>query len=127
MTKYINVLGNMKYNFLLVLFVLTCNILSRAKLQDDSNNYTNGVDDIKRQLEEVFDNVKTMIKMGNKGDALDLLQANCEVVKEQLKAGFKGIEQAALLDVLALGYMGIGEFKIAERLLQLVIGLTLHI
>lgn len=103
MTKYINVLGNMKYNFLLVLFVLTCNILSRAKLQDDSNNYTNGVDDIKRQLEEVFDNVKTMIKMGNKGDALDLLQANCEVVKEQLKAGFKGIEQAALLDVLALG------------------------
>lgn len=127
MTKYINVFGNMKYNFLLVLFVLTCNILSRAKLQDDSNNYTNGVDDIKRQLEEVFDNVKTMIKMGNKGDALDLLQANCEVVKEQLKAGFKGIEQAALLDVLALGYMGIGEFKIAERLLQLVIGLTLHI
>lgn len=103
MTKYINVFGNMKYNFLLVLFVLTCNILSRAKLQDDSNNYTNGVDDIKRQLEEVFDNVKTMIKMGNKGDALDLLQANCEVVKEQLKAGFKGIEQAALLDVLALG------------------------
>lgn len=127
MTKYINVFGNMKYNFLLVLFVLTCNILSRAKSQDDSNNYTNGVDDIKRQLEEVFDNVKTMIKMGNKGDALDLLQANCEVVKEQLKAGFKGIEQAALLDVLALGYMGIGEFKIAERLLQLVIGLTLHI
>ncbi|KAM0939526.1 putative tetratricopeptide-like helical domain superfamily [Dioscorea sansibarensis] len=92
----------------------------RVKLQDDSNNCTDGMGDIKRQLEELFDNVKTMIKMGNKDDALDLLQANCEVVKEQLNAGFKGIEQAAVLDVLALGYMGVGEFKFAERLLQLL-------
>ncbi|KAF5962037.1 hypothetical protein HYC85_003246 [Camellia sinensis] len=33
-----------------------------------------------------------MIKMGNENDALDLLQANYEAVKEQMDAGARGIE-----------------------------------
>ncbi|KAJ0981366.1 hypothetical protein J5N97_009621 [Dioscorea zingiberensis] len=100
----------------------------RVKSQDDSNNYVDAMGDIKRQLEELFDNVKTMIKKGNKDDALDLLLANYEMVKEQLNNGLKGIEQAAILDVLALGYMGVGDIKIAEHLLKLLneIVSTLH-
>ncbi|MCI65290.1 kinesin light chain, partial [Trifolium medium] len=52
-----------------------------------------------------------MIKMGKKNDAIDLLNANYEMVKERLNAGTKGIEEAAILDVLALGYMAVGDLK----------------
>uniref|UniRef100_A0A7N2MFF5 Uncharacterized protein n=1 Tax=Quercus lobata TaxID=97700 RepID=A0A7N2MFF5_QUELO len=52
-----------------------------------------------------------MIMKGNKSNAIDLLKANYEAVKEQMNAGTKGIEEAALLDVIALGYMAVGDSK----------------
>ncbi|PWA93332.1 tetratricopeptide repeat (TPR)-like superfamily protein [Artemisia annua] len=56
--------------------------------------------------------------MGNKGDAIDLLEANYEAVREQMVAGGKGVEEAATLDVIALGYMAIGDFKMVESVLN---------
>ncbi|PWA51438.1 tetratricopeptide repeat (TPR)-like superfamily protein [Artemisia annua] len=75
-------------------------------------------DDFEKNLEELFSEIKSMIQMGNKGDAIDLLEANYEAVREQMVAGGKGVEEAATLDVIALGYMAIGDFKMVESVLN---------
>ncbi|BAT78852.1 uncharacterized protein HKW66_Vig0104850 [Vigna angularis] len=75
---------------------------------------------LERELEELFDEVKRMIRMGNKSDAIDLLTANYEAVKESLNAGTKGIEEAAILDVIALGYMAVGDLKFVGSLLDMM-------
>ena len=77
--------------------------------------------DLELMLQELFDEIKSMIMMGNNNDALDLLEANYESVKQQIDAGDKGIEQAAILDVIALGYVAMGDLKMVEFLLNLVI------
>lgn len=71
-------------------------------------------------MEELFGEVKKMIKMGKKNDAIDLLNANYEMVKERLSVGTKGIEEAAILDILALGYIAVGDLKFVAYLLNLV-------
>ncbi|KAF8379741.1 hypothetical protein HHK36_029189 [Tetracentron sinense] len=97
------------------------NSLQRSKtVLDCSSNSVDGVNDFERQLQELFIEVKTMIKMGNKDGAIDLLQANYEAVKEQIDAGAKGMEQAAILDIVALGYMSIGDFDFVEFLLDML-------
>ena len=85
-----------------------------------SANPSGDVNDFERQLQELFDAVKTMIRMGNKKDAVDLLQANYEAVKEQIDAGVKGMEQAAILDIIVLGYMLVGDSKLVRSLLDMV-------
>ncbi|KAJ0653471.1 putative tetratricopeptide-like helical domain superfamily, malT-like TPR region [Helianthus annuus] len=75
-------------------------------------------DDLEMKLEELFSEIKSLIKMGNKDDALDLLEANYEAVKEQMIAGDKTIQEAAVLDVIALGYMAIGDFKMVKSILN---------
>lgn len=84
------------------------------------SNASDGMNDLERQLQELYDEVKAMILMGNKDDAVDLLQANYGVVKEQINAGSKGIEEAATLDVIALGYMAIGDLESVGPILNLV-------
>lgn len=79
---------------------------------------SNGMTDYEVQLQELFEEVKTMIVMGNKEEAIDLLEANYEAVKEQMDAGAKGMEEAALLDIIALGYTAIGNLKVAGSLLD---------
>ncbi|KAL3630712.1 hypothetical protein CASFOL_023696 [Castilleja foliolosa] len=84
--------------------------------------------DLERQLQELFDEVKNMIKLGKEDDAVDLLQANYEGVMEQLDSGARGIEEAAALDVIALGYMALGDLRTVESLMdalyKIVIGLN---
>lgn len=75
-------------------------------------------DDFETNLEELFSEIKSMISIGNKSDALDLLEANYEAVREQIVAGRKTIEEAAILDVIALGYMAIGDFKMVDFILN---------
>lgn len=76
--------------------------------------------DLEIMLQELFDEVKSMIRTGNNSDALDLLEANYEAVKQQIDDGHKGIEQAAILDVIALGYVAIGDLKRVGFLLNLL-------
>ncbi|WCJ28958.1 Tetratricopeptide repeat (TPR)-like superfamily protein [Euphorbia peplus] len=85
-----------------------------------SENPSDGLNGLEGELQEFFDEVKTMFMAGNKDDAMDLLQANYEVVKEQINAGSRGIQEAATLDVIALGYMGVGELKYVEPILNLL-------
>lgn len=80
-----------------------------------------------KQLQELFDEVKRLIMTGNKSDAIDLLKANYEAVKEQMNAGSKGIEEAALLDIIALGYMAVGDLKFVDSLLAMVMAFSVSI
>ncbi|KAA3454876.1 nephrocystin-3 isoform X2 [Gossypium australe] len=89
-------------------------------LFDKASDSSDGMSDFERQLQELFNEVKTLITMGNEKDAVDLLQANYEAVKEQMNDGSKGIEEAAILDVIALGYMAVGEFKSVRSLLDAI-------
>lgn len=92
----------------------------------NSASYTfHRISNFEKELEELFSEVKRMIKMGKKNDAIDLLNANYEMVKEQLNTGTKGIEEASLLDILALGYMAVGDLKFVAHLLDLVFFLHL--
>ncbi|KAG0491890.1 hypothetical protein HPP92_005288 [Vanilla planifolia] len=86
----------------------------------DLDTSTPDMEELEKQLQELFIKVKTMILSGKKEDAICILNANYENVKELLDDGFKGIEQAAILDVLALGYMLIGDCSMVEHLLQLL-------
>ncbi|KAL6541491.1 hypothetical protein OROGR_010977 [Orobanche gracilis] len=94
---------------------------SQRNLPDSSN-------DLEVQLQELFNEVKTMIKLGKEDDAFDLLQANYEGVKEQLDSGTQGIEEASVLDVIALGYMALGDLRtvgsLMDTLHKIVIGLN---
>ncbi|KAA8533580.1 hypothetical protein F0562_030986 [Nyssa sinensis] len=101
--------------------VLSPNNSQRSEnLLDISSNPLDSMSDFERQLQELFNEVKTMIMKGNKNDAVDLLQANYEAVKEQMDAGARGIEEAAILDIIALGYMAAGDFKIVGSLLDML-------
>ncbi|XP_064954769.1 uncharacterized protein LOC103975477 isoform X1 [Musa acuminata AAA Group] len=90
-----------------------------SNMLDGTTNSSNDMDDFEGQLKNLFLEVRAKLEMGNKDDAVYLLQANFEAVKEQINAGFKGIEQAAILDTLALGYMGMGDFRTVEHLLNM--------
>ena len=87
---------------------------------DSATDHFCSMSDFERQLQELFDEVKRMVAMGKKKDARDLLKANYEVVTEQLNAGIEGIEQAAMLDIIALGYMAVGDLKFVGSLLNVV-------
>lgn len=67
------------------------------------------MDDFETQLQDLFHEVKTMVASGKNDEASDLLQANYLAVKEQMSAGVIGIEETAILDILALGYTVLGD------------------
>ncbi|KAK8599898.1 hypothetical protein V6N12_049766 [Hibiscus sabdariffa] len=87
---------------------------------DKASDSSDSVREFERQIQELFNEVKTLIKTGNHKDAIDLLQANYEGVKEQMNDGSKGMEEAAILDVIALGYMAVGNFKFVRSLLDVI-------
>ncbi|KAK4571155.1 hypothetical protein RGQ29_029831 [Quercus rubra] len=97
------------------------NNIQRSKMSFDQTSYPlDDMSDFEKQLQELFGEVKRMIMKGNKSDAIDLLKANYEAVKEQMNAGTKGIQEAALLDVIALGYMAVGDLKFVGSLLAML-------
>ncbi|KAF6146013.1 hypothetical protein GIB67_033372 [Kingdonia uniflora] len=101
--------------------VIASNNLQRSKtLLDCSSNSANTINDLEKQLQELFVDVKIMLKAGNTDGAANLLKANFEAVKAQVEAGAKGMVQAAKIDIIALGYMSMGDYKFVEYLLQML-------
>ncbi|PIA34818.1 hypothetical protein AQUCO_03700239v1 [Aquilegia coerulea] len=94
------------------------NTTSRSKTLLDCSS--NSVNDFERQLQEFFLEVKTMLEKRNIDGAVNILQANYEAVKEQINEGANGMEQAAILDIIAMGYMSMREYKIVENLLEML-------
>ncbi|KAB2596826.1 nephrocystin-3-like [Pyrus ussuriensis x Pyrus communis] len=84
----------------------------RTSLKQSSNRL-DGMKSFERELQELL---KRLIMMGNKNDGIDLLQANYEAVKERMNGGVRGIEEAATIDIIALGYMAIGDLKFVDSL-----------
>ncbi|XP_073032745.1 uncharacterized protein [Primulina eburnea] len=106
---------------LLIYGVLGPTKSQRFKMLDDSEfNSPGSTNDLEKQLQDFFSDVKAMIKMGKEEDAVDLLQANYEAVKAQVDSGDQGIEEAALLDVIALGYMALGDLRTVGSLMNLL-------
>ncbi|XP_010671417.1 uncharacterized protein LOC104888218 isoform X2 [Beta vulgaris subsp. vulgaris] len=60
------------------------------------------------------------ISKGKRSDARDILEANYQAVKEQLNAGYSGIEEAAILDIISLGYVALGDPEMVESLLDVM-------
>lgn len=85
------------------------------------------MNDLESQLQELFNEVKTMIQLGKENDAVDLLEANYEAVKEQMASGATDIEEAAILDVIALGYMVLGDLQTVGSILDVVIYLATYL
>lgn len=83
-----------------------------------------GADDFEEELQGLFVEVKGMIADGKAEDARSLLEANLEAVKLQLREGFGGIEEVALLDVLGLGYTALGDLKVVASILDTVLFLS---
>ncbi|KAH9606482.1 hypothetical protein KSS87_016426 [Heliosperma pusillum] len=99
----------------------TSPLIQRLDLSlDRSSHASNNAEDFEKQLQELFDEVKNLISTGKTADAIDLIQANYHAVKEQLDSGFSGIEEAATLDIIALGYMAIGDLKMVGSLLNMM-------
>lgn len=70
------------------------------------------------QLQEFYGQVLKMIEEGDEGTARELIEANYEVVAEQLESGYHCLEQIAMLDILAQLRLCLGEFEEAEYLLD---------
>ncbi|VFQ72644.1 unnamed protein product [Cuscuta campestris] len=92
-------------------------------LQSDSSC----INDLEEQLCVLFNEVNSMIKSGNKNDAVDLLKANYEAVKEQIDAGFRGREEARVLDTIALGHVALGDLTTAISIMDLLNGIVEHL
>ncbi|XP_023522529.1 uncharacterized protein LOC111786515, partial [Cucurbita pepo subsp. pepo] len=80
----------------------------------------NSTSEFEGQLDELFNEVRMLIVSGRKNDAVELLQANYEAVKEQMESGASGIEQAAVLDIVALGYITVGDLKFVASILDIL-------
>ncbi|XP_042000915.1 nephrocystin-3-like isoform X2 [Salvia splendens] len=92
--------------------VLDPEVLQRSDIVSETHMKSSGsLNDLEEQLQELFNEVKTLIKLGKNDDAVDLLLANYEAVKEQVDSGAQGIEEAAALDVIALGFMAVGDLR----------------
>ncbi|PIN27102.1 Kinesin light chain [Handroanthus impetiginosus] len=97
------------------------NASQRSKtLKDSSMDLDESSNNLEGQLQELFDEVKTLIKLGKEDDAKYLLQANYEAVKEQVDSGAQAIKEAAVLDVIALGYTALGDFRTVESLMDVL-------
>ncbi|KAF3672315.1 hypothetical protein FXO37_07580 [Capsicum annuum] len=91
-----------------------------SRYTDLKENVPSNLNVLEEQLRDLFNEVHAMIKIGKENEARDLLLANFEAVKEQMDAGNKGIEEAAILDVTALGYMALGDLRTVKPLLDVL-------
>lgn len=73
------------------------------------------------QLQDLYTEINTKLKNQEMDDLVQLLEANYELVKAEMENGSKGIEQAAVLDVLVLGYFSAGDIKTAWQILNMVL------
>jgi len=84
---------------------------------NEMKGLVNEVNNMHEQLQELTDKVLKLVEEGDTDTALGLIEANLEVIAEQLEAGYKGMEQLAMLDTLASLRLSMGEFEEAEKIL----------
>jgi phage shock protein A len=100
-------------------FYLTVEYRNPVKMVD-MKNLVNEVNEMQAQLEELYRYVTELIEEGDKDTAREMIEANQEVIVEQLESGYQGMEQVAMLDILAQLRMRLHDFEEAEFLLDQV-------
>lgn len=78
----------------------------------------NEVTELQEQLQQLYSKVLKLIEEGEEDSGRALIEANYEVVMEQLESGDKSMDQIAMLDILAQLRLSLGEFEEAEYLLD---------
>ncbi|KAF3332613.1 Nephrocystin-3 [Carex littledalei] len=96
-----------------ILEELSIGIDGQHESQSDNNS------ELISQLKDLYTEIKTKLKYLEMGDVVQLLEASYEKVKEEMENGSKGVEQAAILNVLALGYFDAGDRKTAHQILNM--------
>lgn len=92
--------------------------LGSLPLNDELKESARDINELEDQLHELFIQVQQIIETGDEGTARELIDANYESVAEQLEIGIKGVEQAAMLDILAQLHMSLSDFKATKNLLE---------
>ncbi|XP_024374834.1 uncharacterized protein [Physcomitrium patens] len=80
----------------------------------------NEVNAMQMQLQDLHDQVVQLVEEADEDTAIGLIEANLEVVMEQLESGYRGMEQVTMLDTLAQLRMSLGQFEEAEYLLEMI-------
>lgn len=75
---------------------------------------------MQEQLQELYGQALKLIDEGDEETARELIEANYEVVVDQLESGYKNMEQVAMLDILAQLRLSLGEFEETKHLLYQV-------
>ncbi|XP_024398453.1 uncharacterized protein [Physcomitrium patens] len=77
----------------------------------------NEVTELQEQLQELYGQALKLIDEGDEETARELIEANYEVVVDQLESGYKNMEQVAMLDISAQLRLSLGEFEETKHLL----------
>ena len=86
----------------------------------DMKNPVNEVNEMQAQREELYRYVTELIEEGDKDTAHEMIEANHELIVDQLESGYQGMEQVAMLDILAQLRMSSREIEEVEFLLEQV-------
>jgi hypothetical protein len=79
-----------------------------------------GVTNLEENLQELYTEVNRIIKEGDTETAREIVDANYEALLSQLGDEAAGIEQAAMLDILAQLRLSLGDYDEVEQLLAQV-------
>jgi hypothetical protein len=80
-----------------------------------------GMTEIEKQLHRLYEEMNRMIEEGDQ-PANGMIEAKYKAVKGQFESGIQGMEQAAMLDMLAQLRMSLGKAEEVARLLYEVCG-----
>ncbi len=86
----------------------------------DMKNLVNEVNEMQAQLEELYRYVTELIEEGDKDTAREMIEANHKLFVDQLESEYQGMEQVAMLDILAQLRMSLREIEEVEFLLDQV-------
>ena len=95
-------------------FYITVEYRNPVKMMD-MKNPVNEVNEMQAQLEELY---RYVTKEGDKDTAREMIEANHKLFVDQLESGYQGMEQVAMLDILAQLRMSLREIEEVEFLLD---------
>jgi len=81
-----------------------------------------GMTEIEKQLHRLYEEMNRMIEEGDQAPANVMIEAKYKAVKGQFESGIQGMEQAAILDMLAQLRMILGKAEEVACLLSEVCG-----
>ncbi|KAH8970073.1 hypothetical protein BDL97_02G068500 [Sphagnum fallax] len=77
-----------------------------------------GITEIEKQLHQLYEEMNRMIEKGDQATANDMIEAKYKAVQGQFESGIQGMEQAAMLDMLAQLRMSLGQAEEVACLLS---------